>query len=61
MKLSGFFSLLVLGAGLAVPASVFGQAQPDLKGTVAGADGKPLKDATAYIYTAAVRRGTSPY
>jgi hypothetical protein len=32
-----------------------------LRGTVAREDGAPLPGATAYVYTAAARRGTSPY
>jgi hypothetical protein len=32
-----------------------------LRGTISREDGSPLPRATAYIYTAAVRRGTSPY
>jgi len=32
-----------------------------LKGTVSRDDGTPIQGATAYIYTAAVRRGTSPF
>lgn len=33
----------------------------DLVGVVTDAGGKPLKDATVIVSTAAVRRGTSPY
>ncbi|GMU82837.1 MAG: hypothetical protein AMXMBFR47_27080 [Planctomycetota bacterium] len=33
----------------------------DLTGIVTDAGGKPLKDVTVIISTAAVRRGTSPY
>lgn len=33
----------------------------DLAGVVTDAGGKPLKDATVIVSTAAVRRGTSPY
>lgn len=36
-------------------------ARPDLRGRVTDADGRPLRGATAHIYTGAVRTGTSPY
>ncbi len=32
-----------------------------LKGAILRSDGAPLPGAAAYIYTAAVRRGTSPF
>jgi len=58
---------VVAGVGLATPAKgQFLSSQPSgpglkLRGTVAREDGSPLTGATAYIYTARVRRGTSPY
>ncbi len=36
-------------------------ARPALRGSVVDVDGKPIADATVFIYTARVREGTSPY
>jgi protocatechuate 3,4-dioxygenase beta subunit len=47
----------LLLAGLAVAAPV----RPDLTGTVVDSAGKPVSGATVFIYTAAVRTGTSVY
>ena len=45
-----------------VPASAQTASQKlTLKGTITRADDTALPGATAYIYTALVRRGTSPY
>jgi hypothetical protein len=50
---------------LLLPAAPSAAATPDdrkdLSGVVTDAGGKPLKDATVIVSTAAVRRGTSPY
>ena len=35
--------------------------RPDLEGVVLEAGGKPIPNATVLIYTAGVRKGTSPY
>ena len=38
-----------------------GAARPDLGGRVSGADGQPIAGATAYVYTAGVKVGTSSF
>ncbi len=60
-----FAALLIPSAPLLLAESAAGTATASqkltLKGTITRADGTPLPGAAAYIYTALVRRGTSPY
>ena len=51
---------LIGGCAIAL-ASQDADIRPTLRGTVTDAARDPVPGATAYIYTAAVRRGFSPY
>lgn len=61
MNPSATITVAVLSLLCAAAPAAAAEQQPDLTGKVSTADGKPLAGATAYVYTAGVKTGTSPF
>src|SRR4051812_37635059 len=57
-----FFTLLCAAGPLRAAPATTQAARPDLRGTITvTGEQKPIECGTVYVYTAAVRTGSSPY